>query len=107
MKEIPETTIFHVVIEEKVPREGQGVPLEANQIPMLDTPHCLKFCLEFLQALIVGVEFLDGHWLAILKDTFVYRTRCTMTNYILLTQVFSHSHDVVIHMKCHIHVKDH
>lgn len=72
MKQIPKTAIFHVVIEEKVPRGRQGVSLEANQIPMLDTPNRLKFCFEFLQALIVGVEFLDSHWLAILKDTFVY-----------------------------------
>lgn len=72
MKEIPETTIFHVVIEEKIPRGRQGVSLEANQITMLYTSYSLKLCLEFLQALIVGVELLDSHWLAILKHTFVY-----------------------------------
>lgn len=74
MEEIPETAIFHIVIEEKVPRRGERIPLKADQISVLNTPNCLEFCLEFLQALwIVRVEPLDGNWPTILKNTFVDR----------------------------------
>lgn len=108
MQEIPETAIFHIIIKKEVARWGQRISLEANQIPMLDTSNCLKFCLKFLQALrIMRVEPLDSHWLAIFKYTFVHSAWCSITNYILLTQILSHPHDILIYMECHIHVKDH
>lgn len=73
MKEIPQASIFHVVVEEKVPRRGQGITLKADKIPMLDAPNRLKLRLELLEALwVLGVESLNRHWPAVFEDTLVY-----------------------------------
>lgn len=62
MKEIPQASIFHVVVEEKVPRRGQRITLKADKIPMLDAPNRLKLRLELLEALwVLGVESLNRH----------------------------------------------
>lgn len=72
MKKIPQTAVFHVVIEEKVPIWGQRVALETDQIPVLNAANCLKFGLKLFQALwVVRIEPLDSHGLAILKNTFI------------------------------------
>nr|GMD42802.1 hypothetical protein Iba_chr10bCG12820 [Ipomoea batatas] len=107
VKQIPEATVFHVVVKEKMASGRQGIALATNEVTMLNAPNCFKFGLKLLQVLrVVRVQFLYCNRLAILKNAFVHCARCPITDYILLAQILRHPHNVLVNMKCHVHIQD-
>ena len=98
MKKIPQTAIFHViVIKEKVPTWRQGVALDTDRKPVLNAADCLKFSLKFFQAL----------WMVRIEPLACNSSEHIYEPYPIIYCSLKFSVIILIHMKCHIHVKNH
>lgn len=108
MKEIPQRTIHHVVIEQEISIWRQSITMQAHNISVSNAANGFKFSLKLSQVVrILIVKFLNCYWSGILQCTFVNSTRCTIANNILLTQILSASHYIIKGVNSHIHVQNH
>lgn len=108
MEEVPEGAVGHEVVEEEVAVRGEGVAMEADEVPVPDAPHGLQLRLELPQVIRVRVvELLDGDGLAILQGAPVDGAGGAVPHGVLLVEILCASHDVLVGVDGHVHLQDH
>lgn len=106
MKKIPQRTIFHEVIEKKIPKRRQCIAVQANNIPVPDTPDCFEFGLEFSRILNLSIESLYRNRSGIFQRALVNRTGRSVSDNVLFVQILGDVHYIVERMNRHVHVKN-